>query len=448
MGRDSTSEKDENLLNSYFNSHMRTIWEKAAWPDICPYGERWTPDANGIVQFDMEEVLKTDMKAFWPLNEAASAARENAYTPTGTKDLSDNNSVTQADGLVDFAASFASATSEFLNIADEADLSTGDIDYSIHVRVRMTTKSADMMIVSRSESASVREYELFYDLSEDRFRFECFDSTGTSIGAIDADELGSPLISTWYDITAIHSKTDNCMSIKVNGKKADTTETTGAPSDTASDLRVGAKFATEQDFFNGRIQDLGFWKKLLTEGESDRLWNNGNTLKYPFTSEKWRIDKFIQLWDDDPTGTSYVDRLNWVPVQDGALILSTVPKTVYTHYRLRVPSYTGADWASGTSFVADDQTYLTTNGKFYICLAAHSNRTPPDTVFWQELVIPHNFFEYAARMTFSDLRFAENDLNGGVMHQRQASGLMMDAFEAMPPQAPLDIQNHLTEQSR
>jgi len=450
MGSNSLSSVDEDLLNSFFNSHIRTIWEKAAWPNISPYGERWTPDANGVVQFDMEEVLKTGLKAWWPCNEAAGATRANSHSAlTGTKNLTDNNTVGRADGLVDYAADFTAASSMFLEISDEADLSTGDIDFSIHARVRLTTISADMVIVSKSDSATVREYELFYDTSEARFRFQVFDSGGTSVGTVDSDEAGEPLISTFYDIVCNHSKTNNCLSIKINNIKADVAATTGEPSDTAANFRVGAKYTTEQDFFNGRIQDVGFWKKDLTEGEGDRLWNQGKGNPYPFDLENWRIDRFFRIWSSDPTTSSYATPLNFVQVPEGALILSSVPKTVYVQYRLRVPSYTGADWASGTTYTVGNQAYLTTNGRFYIATAVtHSNETPPDTAFWRELEIPHNFFEYAARMTFADLLVSEAEESRAVMHQRQARGLMMDAFEAMPPVTPFTLENTLTEQPR
>ena len=65
--------------------------------------------------------------AFWKLGEASGTRVDSI----GSNDLTDNNTVTQAAGKIGNCAQFTAANSEYLSIADNAALSTGDIDFSI-----------------------------------------------------------------------------------------------------------------------------------------------------------------------------------------------------------------------------------------------------------------------------------------------------------------------------
>ncbi|MDA2917638.1 hypothetical protein MYX64_12505, partial [Nitrospinae bacterium AH_259_B05_G02_I21] len=68
--------------------------------------------------------LLTDLKAHWKLNEA-SGTRSDSH---GSNDLTDNNTVGQAAGKIGNAADFIRVNSEYLSIADNADVSAGDVD--------------------------------------------------------------------------------------------------------------------------------------------------------------------------------------------------------------------------------------------------------------------------------------------------------------------------------
>ena len=76
--------------------------------------------------------LTTSLIAHWNLDEA-SGTRVDAK---GGNDLTDNNTVTQATGIVSNAGQFTAANSEYLSIADNAALSTGDIDFTIPLWAR------------------------------------------------------------------------------------------------------------------------------------------------------------------------------------------------------------------------------------------------------------------------------------------------------------------------
>ena len=82
--------------------------------------------------------LTDGLVSCWDLDEA-SGTRYDAY---GTNDLTDYNTVGQAAGVNGYAGSFISANSEYLAHSDNADLSTGNIDFTVMAWVYPTNISA------------------------------------------------------------------------------------------------------------------------------------------------------------------------------------------------------------------------------------------------------------------------------------------------------------------
>ena len=77
----------------------------------------------GAFTVDTTCTLPTNLIAYWKLDEASGTRNDSK----GANHLTDNNTVTQAVGKVGNAAQFTLANSEYLSIADNADLSAGDI---------------------------------------------------------------------------------------------------------------------------------------------------------------------------------------------------------------------------------------------------------------------------------------------------------------------------------
>jgi RHS repeat-associated protein len=76
-------------------------------------------------------------------------------------------------------------------------------------------------------------------------------------------------VSAWHDSVA------NKVNFRVNKGPVDSAATTGAPEDTSSNFRIGARSTTEGAFFDGVIDEVAFYKRVLTAGERDWLYNDG-----------------------------------------------------------------------------------------------------------------------------------------------------------------------------
>lgn len=220
--------------------------------------------------------LLTDLCAYWKLEEA-SGTRNDSHS---TNHLTDNNTVTQAVGKLGNAGQFTRANSEYLSLADNAALSTGDIDFSVQAWVYLDSLPANMFIVAK-DNVSPREYRLDYHLADDRFRFFCFKSDDSVAGLVRADSLGTPATGTWYHILAWHNAATDTVNIQVNGGTVDSAATTGVPSDTAASFVIGAE-GSPNHYWDGRIDSVAVWKKVLSVGERASLYAAGSGLEYPF----------------------------------------------------------------------------------------------------------------------------------------------------------------------
>lgn len=218
--------------------------------------------------------LNAGLVAFWKLDEVSGARADSV----GANHLTDNNTVTQAAaGKVGSAAQFTAASSESLSIADNAAVSTGDIDFSFAAWVYLDSKGADRVILGKAGATT--EYLLRYVSSSDRFQFYC--ANGASNGNVLANVLGSPALATWYFIVVWHDATANTLNIQVNNGTTNGTFYSAGVADGANGFRLGAQ-DNNVDYWNGRIDAVGFWKRLLSGAEVTSLYNSGNGREYPF----------------------------------------------------------------------------------------------------------------------------------------------------------------------
>ncbi len=227
---------------------------------------------------DTGGTLATNLIAYWRLNEA-SGTRVDGF---GTNNLSSVNGVGTAGGKVNNAANFNVSSSQYLSIPDNANLSVGNQDFTIAVWVRPASKPSQAFIAAHTLNAgNQRSWNIDYLSSVDRFRF-VVSSDGTSSGfrVIQADSAGSPSVNTWYLIIVWHDSNADTINIQVNNGSIDSaSHSTGVFNSNAS-WTMGTR-GDIFDFWDGRIDEVGFWKKVLTSQERLDLWNggNGNTLQ-------------------------------------------------------------------------------------------------------------------------------------------------------------------------
>ena len=212
----------------------------------------------------------TSLISYWKLEEA-SGSRADSY---GTNTLTDNNTVTQAVGKLGNCAQFTALNMEKLSIASNSGLIPGASSFTITVWAYLDSKPTISRILSKDNGlAATSEYALWYYGIDDRFRINVAFNGASSIG-LNANNFGIPSPSTWYFIIAWVDADADTLNISVNNGTANSTALSSALNSTSTEFDIGSD--ATGNYFDGRIDSAGFWKRVLTAAERTALYNSGS----------------------------------------------------------------------------------------------------------------------------------------------------------------------------
>lgn len=220
--------------------------------------------------------LTQNLVAYWRMeqNPAHEVIRDsvggNVLTPVG---------VAAAEGKVDRAIGFQTSTNSYLEHASNATLQMGNISYSIAFWVYTGSLSGgakELVTKYKNAAPAVIEYYVRYHATTQRFLFAHGDG-GLNEDTVEANDLGIPVDDTWYFIVATRDKVNGRINISVNRDLNDSAPSAGTVGAvTSRALRIGASSDGAGLFqFNGRIDEVGLWKRLLTWEEVSFLYNDG-----------------------------------------------------------------------------------------------------------------------------------------------------------------------------
>lgn len=222
--------------------------------------------------------LSDNLVAYYSLEEASG----NAIDAHGSNDLTETSgTIASATGKVGNCRDCEAGDTAYFTIADNADVSTGDISYTLCCWAKFETVVNAMRIISKGNTAvTVLEHSLWYRSGSGSLVFDIYDGSSGLNGRAVAN-IGAPAADTWYFIVCRHNATANTIRISVNDSDV-SAATTGAGVDTASPFNIGSLEATAGTFFDGLIDEVGFWKRELSDAEVTDLYNSGNGRDYAY----------------------------------------------------------------------------------------------------------------------------------------------------------------------
>jgi hypothetical protein len=222
--------------------------------------------------------LTDSLIAFWELEES-SGTRQDAHS--NNYDLTETGgTISSAAGVIGStnAALFVTADANTLDAGDNADFSTGaEVSWEILAWVYPTAIGDTHCIVQKGDdigAGSTTEWALSVGSGGNPAAWVSDGSTRTF-------KVHSSTISnnTWAMLSAYYDASTNTLGIAINAgtPETDTTHTTGGWNSTYS-VRVGGEQVSR--YFTGRIDQVGFWKRVLTSGERTELYNSGAGMTY------------------------------------------------------------------------------------------------------------------------------------------------------------------------
>lgn len=226
--------------------------------------------------------LSTSLIAYWRLEEASGTRADALGTGCGGSGcaLTDNNTVTQNTGKIGNAAEFTRANSEYLSHADDADLSLStNTDFTLCAWAYPTLDTAGNYVIAGQKLGSY--WISWNEGASDKFSvFVKKADNSASVGQVNGS---TSTLNAWHFVCGWYDSSTSLVYIQVdNGTPATQVFTYGTRDDSGAFV-IGSR-SSPSDYFNGRIDAVGFWKKVLTSTERGYLWNGGAGCEYPFTT--------------------------------------------------------------------------------------------------------------------------------------------------------------------
>lgn len=231
--------------------------------------------------------LIDNLVGYWKLDEASS----NADDSHGSNTLLQNGSVGTTTGKLNGArGTFGEYPGTYFYHASNSDLTVGDEDFTVAVWVKTGSSTGNQHCVGEYvfNSSGGGWTLLTSNDNSGKMRFLAKYNSGT-LDVADSTTFGSVADNNWHHVVAWHDSVNNQIGIAIDGGSANTTSYSAGVGSNSIDFEVGWNLALGSLVdarWQGYIDELGFWKRVLTSQERTDLYNGGAGLAYPFTTPK------------------------------------------------------------------------------------------------------------------------------------------------------------------
>jgi hypothetical protein len=206
--------------------------------------------------------LLAGLVSYWKLDETSGTR----FDSVSANNLSDNGGVGSAIGKIGNAAEFDTTN----KLSTNTVLSSGP--FTVSCWIYADTFSGEGGIVNRYDNSVPADRAWTTYVANDDITF-----------VIQPTALNIPNVvsaATWHYFAFWYDDVAQEMGIQFDTTIQTTPQTTGYPV-TNVDFTVGAR-ADGGTAFDGRIDEVGIWSRVLTASERTQLYNGGAGLTYPF----------------------------------------------------------------------------------------------------------------------------------------------------------------------
>jgi hypothetical protein len=231
---------------------------------------------SGAETMPAPAALLESLVSHWRLDEA-SGTRFDAH---GSNHLTDNNSVGVGGGVIGNAAVFDEMEEHYLSANSNATLqATGS--FTIAGWFYLNSKATEKMGVCKY--GDNKEYRLDYDDITDRFRF-LVSTDGNDDVQHFANSFGAPAVGTWVFVAGWYDALTETINLQVNGGAVDSAPHVDGIHVDESEFTIGCDTfgGNPRNYWDGLIDSVSIWQRVLTEAERSALYNGGAGLDYPF----------------------------------------------------------------------------------------------------------------------------------------------------------------------
>jgi len=258
----------------------------------------------------------TNLVNDWSMDET-SGTRADSH---GSADLTDNNTVTSATGVISNAASFNPANSEYLSSSTQPV--TGTVARATECWFKTSYSGTDSQCITDYGAGSTGE----------RWRIGIDDGGLVALRVFGATKIwdSSWNDGNWHHLVMQVAASSECDDVEVYVDGTLDTSASGASATVSIDTgtgsqRIGIRSNTTRGF-NGQIDEFRNWNRVLTSAEITWLYNGGSGRSYSAVSGgTGGLSTPTLLGVRNPTSTGRTSTsINISSATEGALLLATV----------------------------------------------------------------------------------------------------------------------------
>lgn len=236
--------------------------------------------------------LTDNLIAYWKLDESSG----NAADETGNSHTLTNTNVSYSSGKINNGGSF-NGTSSVLTSASSDFNPSGSFSISLWVNYTSLATYDAPCLISKDDVGN-RGYTLNVDRTGKFPNLYIFKSGGGASTVSCTNTLASS--GTWYHVVFTYSYvTDgtSVLTIYLNGtQEQQITNAVGPIYASSRDFLIGEQgYSGFPRWWNGMIDEVGFWTKELSSTEVSSLYNGGSGLAYPLTVASTTNSGFFRL---------------------------------------------------------------------------------------------------------------------------------------------------------
>jgi hypothetical protein len=215
--------------------------------------------------------LLDNLISYWKCDEASG----NLLDAHGSNNLTQNGTITSAAGVINTSREFDGNDANYFSHASNTDFQTGDIDFTWTCWVNIHVLGNERILI---KGGTDFEYSLYFDGGAQRFyNYIASGAGGTGLSFIELTDALA--FDTWHFIALWYDATANTLNIQGNNGTVYSTSHTGGAYVGTEDINFGRLIGGGQPV-DGFIDEVGFWKRVLTSQERTDLYNSGAGLPY------------------------------------------------------------------------------------------------------------------------------------------------------------------------
>lgn len=233
--------------------------------------------SQAITPQTADAALIDNIVSYWKTDESSGSAADSA----GANTLTNNNTTAYAAAKINNGADIELGSSNSLSITDGSqsglDLA-GDFTITAWVKPESDAEDTQTVVSKWNSGDNNRSFHLYYSGTNWIFAV----GNGSSSEFLSIAQTYTP--GTFYFVTAQFTSSTKKYEIFINGSSIGSANgsTVSVPFNGSATYRIGAFQNTATGFFDGLIDEVGIWSRILSGAEITSLYNAGAGNQYPF----------------------------------------------------------------------------------------------------------------------------------------------------------------------